>query len=116
MSYIANPKVILETYLEKDLSDFVKSSKIAFFVRLEISKEFLQVDPSNWSERFDYAQGSQICQNLSVVNDAAERGVKFITDYNNKLTHDEEEKRFLFQVIKAYNLNYPAFNKTSLLK
>lgn len=112
---IANPTNILQTYSQKDLSDFVNSNTHAFFDRLEISKEYLLVDPSDWNERFDYAQASQICQNLSVVNDAAERGAKFITDYNNKLTHNEEEKQFLFQVVKEYNMNYPTFKKTSLL-
>ena len=38
---------------------------------------------------------------LRVVNDTAERGVKLFEEFNNLLTHDEEENQFMLQVVEA---------------
>lgn len=103
------------TFVSKDLSHFISSKTKRFFLRLEIGIEFLRIDPSMWSNREDYAIGIQICQNLSVVNDAAERAVKLITDFNRALTFDEEDKQYLLQVVEHYRRSFPSHTKSLLL-
>ena len=103
------------TFADKDLSHFVTYKTKRFFLRLEIGMDFLQVDPSEWSARDDYLTGLRICQNLSVVNDAAERAVKLITDFNRALTYDENDKQYLIQVVEHYRQIYPSHTKSSLL-
>lgn len=100
---------------DKDLSYFVTSKTKRLFVRLEISSNFLQFDPSSWNEIADYSSGLQICKNLSVVNDPAERAVKLITDFNRALTYDENDKQYLLQIVEYYRQKFPSHRKSSLL-
>ena len=51
--------------------------------------------------------GLQIINNLSVINDVAERGIKLIEEYNSILTKDEKQKQFLLQVVNDYRATYP---------
>lgn len=108
-------KEILQTYASKELSDFVTPNTRTFFDRMKISKDFLEHDPSVWNERDDYSAGVRACYSICVVNDAAERGVKLITDYNKILTNDEEEKQFLLQIVKKYRENFPNHHKSTLM-
>lgn len=48
-----------------------------------------------------YIRGEKIVQNLKVVNDIAERGVKLFEEFNKLLTNDEEEKQLLLQAVEA---------------
>lgn len=105
----------LKSYGNKDLSDFVTPRTKRFFDRLQIQKGFLHSDPSTWRDREDYCTGKRICQNLTVVNDSAERAVKLITDFNRALTYDEEDKQYLLQVVEHYRQKYPSHTKASLL-
>lgn len=78
-----------------------------FFGRFGLSSTFLKFDPSTWETNFDYEEGWSICRSLYVVNDTAERGVKFIKDYNKVLTTDEDEKQLLLQIVESYRKTYP---------
>lgn len=57
-----------------------------------LSTEFLEFYPSTWEVRDDFQDALTFCKDLFVVNDVAERGVKFMKDYNRILTNDEEQK------------------------
>lgn len=103
------------SYSGRDISHFVSSRTKIFFNRLSIDASFLQVDPSEWSQRDDYCGGKRVCQHLNVVNDAAERAIKLITDFNRSLTYDEEDKQFLLQVVEHYRKLYPSHNKFALM-
>ena len=39
---------------------------------------------------------------MRVVNDCAERAVKLTTDYIMALTHDEEQRQLIFQVVERH--------------
>ena len=39
---------------------------------------------------------------MRVVNDCAERAVKLTTDYIMALTHDEEQRQLIFQVVEHH--------------
>lgn len=118
----AVPKRVVATmseitlYGSKNINDFISSRTKTFFTRLGIETSFLESDPSTWQESEAYKAGKRISQHLSVVNDAAERALKLITDYNRSLTYNEEDKQYLLQVVEHYRQLYPSYTKTSLIK
>lgn len=77
-----------------------KSQKV--FKRFKINSDFLKTYPNNWSSSNDYKNGEDIIQKLKVVNDAAERGIKLIEEFEQKVTRDENQKQFLLQVNISY--------------
>lgn len=97
-----------------DLSDFVSFKTKVFLTKFELQTDFLELDPSIWegNEQFDIA--ADFFQNLLVVNDAAERGVKFMKDYNRVLTRDEGQLKFILQVVDLYRKKYPSHTKSAL--
>lgn len=107
---IVSPEILLN----HTLSDFVSSNTEMFFARIGISLEFLISDPITWETNKEYQDGLKICRQMSVTNDSAERGVKFMKDYNRILTNDEEEKQLLLQIVEAYRRKYPTYKKSSL--
>lgn len=97
-----------------DLSDFVSYKTKFFFSCFDLCSDFFEVDPSEWEDNEDYQTANDFCQNLFVVNDAAERGVKFMNDYNRILTRDEEELQLVFQVVDSYRKKFPSHKKSAL--
>lgn len=78
------------------LDYFVTDQSVIFFERYKINTDFLMQDPcKHWLENQEYLKLKSFVRGLRVVNDTAERGVKLIQDFNNKLTKDEEQKKFL---------------------
>ena len=55
--------------------------------------DFLQKDPLEWEDDSSFQIGLEIVIKLQVVNDAAERRVKLMEDYNKILSRSEEEKQ-----------------------
>lgn len=100
--------------LDHDLSDFVSYRTRFFFSSFDLQSDFLELDPSEWENNEEYETAFEFCQNLFVDNDAAERGVKFMKDYNRVLTRDEEELQFILQVVDSYRAKYPFHTKSSL--
>lgn len=99
-----------------NLSDFVSKKTLSFFTQFGLPSEFLNFDPSTWETSFAYEECLTFCSDLHVVNDAAERGVKFIKDYNKILTNDEEEMQFILQVVEKYKKKYPSYKKSDLMR
>lgn len=108
-------KDVNEEFLAKDLSNFVSHNTKNLFVRFGISQDFILANPATWKSRADYQEGRRIVNNLRVVNDTAERGVKMIQDYNRILCQGEEEKQYLLHVIDSYRKKYPSANKNMLI-
>jgi hypothetical protein len=98
----------------KCISDFINSSSVQLFHRFNIKTDFLNEDPILWYNNQNFIQGLQKFSNLKVVNDAAERGVKLISDYNNLITKNEDQKQFLIQTIHDYRQRYPDAKKDTL--
>lgn len=119
LPYLKRLNITIEDLMKfekKDLSHFVTSKTKRFFIRLNVGLDFLEVDPSLWNDREDYSIGLRTCQHLTVVNDAAERAIKLITDFNRALTCDENDKQFLLQVLEYYRHIFPSHTKTSLMR
>lgn len=104
----------VKIFVQKDLHDFVTANTHKFFDRFEISTNFLNEDPLKWNKNEAYNKGKNLINNLNVVNDTAERGVKLIEEYNKVLTKKEEEKQYLLQVVAEYRKNFKHHTKKSL--
>ena len=101
--------------VKKGLEFFVTPHTKNFFTIFNINLNFLTIDPPQWSENADYKKGFEIVNKLKVVNDAAERGVKLMSDYNRFLTKDEEQKHFILQSVSDYRRHFPNAKKETVL-
>ena len=86
------------------------------FSRFNISRDFLELDVETWANNDDYLEGLRIVNNLQVINDVAERGVKLTQEYINILTIQEDQKQYLIQVVSEYKSKYPNATKACLVK
>lgn len=64
---------------KKQLKNFVNADSWKFFSILGIDSTFL--DDASWSSRSEYAKASGFLKHLRVTNEAAERGVKLVSDF-----------------------------------
>ena len=49
-----------------------------------------------------------------MVNDLAERAFKMITEYASSITHNEEEKQYLLQIVENHRNLIPVVKKSVL--
>ena len=101
---------------EASLSDFICKDSLNFFNRYQINPTFLTKDPSKWKHEKNFIAGLDMVKNLKTVNDVAEREVKLMTDFNNILTKDEQQRKYLLPVIKEYRNFFPNCTKETLMK
>src|SRR6218665_932100 len=99
------------------LGDFatinVNIETVRLLNQLQIDHSFLSIPPGQWNDLESYQQGKHRVQQLRVVNnDTAERGVKLFEEFNSLLTHNEEDKQLLLQVIEANRKAVPTESKT----
>lgn len=94
----------LKEFIDRDnsliLNDLFSKNTKRLLNRFEIPTDFLERDPSTWNDLEEYRKGKEIIQNLKIVNDCAERGIKLVQDYHEKITKDEEQRQYLFKVIQ----------------
>lgn len=105
----------LSILIRHQLFDFVCKDTIKCFSRFGLSSEFLKVDPLTWDTNTDYINALDFCKNLLVVNDTAERGVRFMKSYNRMLTNDNEQNQMILQTVEAYQKKYPSYKKSCLI-
>ena len=87
-------KIILGSFREKKLSEFVTSRTNDLFTALGINDTFVHNPASSWESDPHYKAGLARVHVLAVVNDSAERGVALMEKFNTALTTKEEEKQF----------------------
>lgn len=87
------------------------SRSMKSFDRCKINKDFLNIEPSNQENKENY----QI-KNIPVINDISERGVMLIEEYNEKITKDESQKKYLMQVVYYYHKKYLDSEKGTLMR
>ena len=104
----------LEEILAGGLEQFVNFSTKRFFQRFSINPAFFKDDPSQWPMNEDYEKARNIITKLKVTNDTAERGVKLIEEYHDKLTHNEEQMQCIVQIVSDYRKKFPTCNKRNL--
>ena len=104
------------TIMSKQLSHFVSVHSRKLLVALNVSLDFLDLDPSEWEWNECYTRAKACVGNLKVVNDAAERGVALIQTFNAILSNQEEQKQYLLQVVEQHRSRFPTAKKSTLVK
>ncbi|XP_050519986.1 uncharacterized protein LOC126893640 [Daktulosphaira vitifoliae] len=105
----------VETFLKQEFfTDMLEQSSGYFFIRFNIDTEFLKLDSSNWEGDKYYQEAKKIVKSIRVVNDTAERGVKLMEEFNDKLTKNEAQKQFILQVVQKYRKVFPDHKKKSM--
>ncbi|XP_050525089.1 uncharacterized protein LOC126896389 [Daktulosphaira vitifoliae] len=89
------------------LVKLISKKSLKMFKRFNINSDFLKTHPNTWNNSANYKYGEEKIKNLKVVNDAAERGIKLIEEFDHKITKNEEQKQFLLQTIQDYREKYP---------
>ncbi|GBM73182.1 hypothetical protein AVEN_30064-1 [Araneus ventricosus] len=100
--------------LEKSIEDFFSQKSLNLLKKLNINISFLNISPDLWERDDSYLKSQEIFQNLRVVNDTAERGVKLMQDINGLLTVVEEQKQFLLQCVEDHRKQYPDCKEATL--
>lgn len=89
-------KLILKYNKIKDIrsSDFVSKKTMVFFTDLKLDTSFLSEKVINWPSLDSYQKCKQYAirnaNKILVVNDAAERAIRFVQEYNSSQHYDEE--------------------------
>lgn len=89
------------------LKDFVTENSMFLFKQIGVDTAFLEQPPTTWHLNQGFIQGKKICSGLSVLNDAAERGVGLVKDYINTLCVKEESFQDLLQVVHLHRKLVP---------
>lgn len=82
------------------LADFSTMRTASIFAKLSIDDTFTERPPTEWAEIEGFKAGLRVVQNLKVVNDIAERGVKLCEEYNKVFTKNEAENQRVLQVVE----------------
>jgi hypothetical protein len=98
-------------YLNYGIQQFISQQSKRFFERFSIPMDFIEKDPTTWTNEDSFKTGMKIVKKLKVVNDTAERGIKLMHDYNQVLSKNEEEKQFILQIVSQYKTQYPDVKK-----
>lgn len=92
----------IQQFLKDDdetiLCKLVCQSSKNMFKRFNLSDEFIKIHPNSWNNQSEYKEAEAVIKNIKVVNDAAERGIKLIEEFNTSITYDEDQKQYLMQV------------------
>lgn len=111
-----NNDMVTKIFQGEDQSYFITEQSLNFFEKCNISLNFLHEDPSAWNDNLEYLKCFGLVAHLKVVNDTAERGVKLIKDFGQTLTHDEDQRQYLLQVVSECRNLYPDTSRTTLSK
>ena len=86
---------------KRDLADFIGSNSMLFFLILDCSNYFLIKPPEQWTSDEDYLSTKEIVNHMSVVNDAAKRGVKLASDFVSSSRNEDTFQKSL-QIIEDH--------------
>ncbi|GBM90567.1 Ethanolamine kinase 1 [Araneus ventricosus] len=81
----------------------------------KIEDSFLTVSVKDWPKMPSYKKAAIIAKNWVRVNESAEQAVALIKDFNCA-TKNEEQKRFLLQVVEMHRKNFKQCNCQTLLE
>lgn len=86
------------------ITSLITQNTKQIFTALNINKNVLLKPPQNWKEDDHYIFGLNRVNKLAVTNDHAERGIAFMTSFNNCLTNNEEQRKYLLQVVEMLRI------------
>ena len=97
------PWISAESYLE----DFVSFETWNFSKLIGIRPTFLELPVEQWETDSSYVEMKKIVASLRVVNDVAERAVKFGSDYTHVLTKSEHIRQNILQGVELARRAFP---------
>ena len=68
---------------------------------------FLSKPAVKWEDDANFQDFRKLVNGFSPINDAAERAVKFVSDFNGKITRDEKQHADMLQGIEQHRHNQP---------
>ena len=71
---------------------------------------------SEWKVCDDFKKAYGFVTNLKVVNDPAERTIKMMSDYAQKITTDDSERQILLRAVEYHRHKFQTFRKKDLAK
>ena len=80
---------------------------------LNFDRSFLTLHVSEWEKSESYNSMKDFVHHLKVTNEAAERGIKMISEYANCLTKSESERQAILQVVQCHRRYHPGQKKSN---
>lgn len=80
-SSFGKPKFKKITEIPSELTYYIGPDSFGFFKTLKIDASFLSEPVDTWNNIDSYNKAKSVVENMLVVNDAAERGVKIAYDF-----------------------------------
>lgn len=94
-----------------ELEDFVNCKTKILFEMFDIETSFFDENPAEWDIHYGFCRGKTKLEKIVVVNDNSERTVALMTEFNEKITKNEEQKQFLLQVVEENRKQVPLAKK-----
>lgn len=104
----------VELLSNQDVSEFASKKSVLLFKKFNLPYDFLDEDIQLWDGNDSFKECSAFFGKLKVRNDAAERGVSLLEQYNKCLTRDEEQFQYLLQVVREHRRHYASCHKKIL--
>ena len=105
--------------LDTCVSELVGERSVIIFQRLNLSLQdirFLTYSRDKWCNFDEYKKLKMLINDLKVVNDVAERGVRLMEEFKDVLTDDEKQRRMLQHCVEDTRKLQPDFRKSTLAK
>lgn len=96
------------------LADLIGPESHTLFQSLNIGTGWLAKPVEDWSSEAEFQTAEKFVRSVKVVNDAAERGVKLISDFSTIITTDPEQRQALLQAVENHRKKFPDFKKKTL--
>ena len=96
------------------LTDLIGPESHSLFKILNVSSDWLVQPVNQWPFNPAFLVAEKFVRTVKVVNDAAERGVKLISDFASIITTDPEQRAWLLQGVEQHRKQFPTFDKTTL--
>lgn len=96
------------------LKDLIGPESHTIFHLLDVGTDWLAKPINQWSSDPGFLVAEQFVRTVKVVNDAAERGVKLISDFATILTSDPQQRSWLLQGVEQHRKQFPSFDKKTL--
>ena len=111
---IGKPILKLDLDENTSLKDLVGSNSFLIFDLLNLSWDWLRMNPDKWEDSQDYGIMRNYVRTVKVTNDVAERGVKLMADYATILTEDDDMRQSILHAVERNRIMYPNFKKNVL--
>jgi hypothetical protein len=97
---------------EESIISFIGPRSCLIFYLLKMTREeveWMQLPVEYGALMSNYRKVESFVNNLQVINDAAERGIKLVTDFKD-MTRDPSRQEHLFQVIEEHRNKVASIN------